>query len=263
MTQLALQPKSIGESLPISLEEITSLVRGWPKNWKFVEEANQTPPPNVSSSRSESRTQDLELIQALRNGDETAFSTLIDQYHSRLLRVARAFVSSEAVAEEVVQETWLGVLEGIDGFEGRSSLRTWIFRILTNRAKTRGQRENRYVSFSDATTQTDEDTNASLEPERFHSSGHLTGHWVIPPSTWDENTPERLLLSKESLERIEKAIQALPANQRQIMILHDLEGIDSEEICKGLNISASNKRVLLHRARTKVRSVLHQYLKGH
>ena len=262
MTQLAVQHRQIDESLPISLEEIASLVREWPKNWNFVEESQRTSETSVSSSRLDQRNQELDLIQALRNGDEAAFSTLIERYHSRLLRLARAFVSSEAVAEEVVQETWLGVLEGIDGFEGRSSLRTWIFRILTNRAKTRGQRENRYVPFSDATNQTEEESDPTHEPEWFHASGHLNGHWAIPPSTWDENTPERLLLSKESLELIEKTVQRLPDAQRQIIVLHDLEGIDSEEICKGLNISPTNQRVLLHRARSKVRTVLNQYLHG-
>ena len=229
---------------------------------EFISDAQAPIQVARHSITSEVDAKELEFVQALRNGEEAAFTTLIERYHSRLLRLARAFVSSEAVAEEVVQETWLGVLEGINGFEGRSSLRTWIFRILTNRAKTRGQRENRYVPFSDATTQADEERNSTLDLERFHSSGHLNGHWAIPPSTWDENTPERLLLSKESLERIEKAIQALPDNQRQIIILHDLEGIDSEEICKGLNISPTNQRVLLHRARSKVRSVLNQYLHG-
>ena len=140
MTQLAVQSNQIDESLPYSLEEITSLVRGWPKNWNVVEESQSTPETSVTSSSLDQRNQELELIQALRNGEEAAFSTLIDRYHSRLLRLARAFVPSEAVAEEVVQDTWLGVLEGIDGFEGRSSLQTWIFRILTNRAKTRGQK---------------------------------------------------------------------------------------------------------------------------
>lgn len=201
-----------------------------------------------------------QLLHALRNGDEAAFGSLVDRYHTRLQRLARAYVPSEAVAEEVVQETWLGVLEGIDRFEGRSSLKTWIFQILTNRAKTRGKREHRYVSFSEAGPGNDQDDDLALEPERFHTSGHLTGHWAISPTTWDAHTPERLLLSKEGLAQVEQAMQTLPANQRRVMILRDIEDIDSEDICQLLNITESNQRVLLHRARTKVRSALHDYM---
>ena len=128
--------------------------------------------PNLieqESEHSDTEGQESQLLDGLRHGDETAFRSLIEQYHTRLLRVARAYVSSEAVAEEVVQETWLGVLEGIHRFEGRSSLKTWIFRILTNRAKTRGQREHRYVSFTEATPQGDQDDDSAMEPERFHT----------------------------------------------------------------------------------------------
>lgn len=209
----------------------------------------------------DAESSELKLLHALRNGDESAFGSLVDRYHTRLLRLARAYVPSNAVAEEVVQETWMGVVEGIHRFEGRSSLKTWIFQILTNRAKTRGKRESRYVSFSEATVPGDEDDDLGLEPERFHKSGALAGHWALPPSTWDEQTPERRLLSKEGMALMEKAIHALPANQRQVMILRDIEGIESEEICALLNISQSNQRVLLHRARTKVRSALNDYLK--
>ncbi|MCZ6580232.1 MAG: sigma-70 family RNA polymerase sigma factor [Nitrospirae bacterium] len=216
------------------------------------------------SRSSETTTmKELQLVQGLRNGNEAAFSSLIDRYHTQLIRLARAFVPSQAVAEEVVQETWLAVLQGITRFEGRSSLKTWLFQILTNRAKTRGRQESRYVSFSDAANQTDQEEEIAMEPERFHPSGHLTGHWTIRPTTWDENTPERLLLSKEGLAQIEKAIQALPANQRQVIILRDFEGIDSEEICHMLHITLTNQRVLLHRARCKIRAVLEAYLKEH
>ena len=141
------------------------------------------------SEISEADRKEAQLVEALRQGDEGAFTSLIDRYHTRLLRVARAYVSSEAIAEEVVQETWLGVLEGIHQFEGRSSLKTWIFRILTNRAKTRGQREHRYVSFSEATPQGDHEDDSGMEPERFQTSGPRTGHWVTPPTTWDAQTP--------------------------------------------------------------------------
>ncbi len=216
--------------------------------------------PHRRSVNSDTEGTELALVKALRNGDEAAFSSLIERYHTRLLRLARAYVPSEAVAEEVVQETWLGVLEGIHRFEGRSALKTWIFQILTNRAKTRGKRENRYVSFSEVTFPSDQEEDIAMEPERFHTSGHLTGHWVIPPTTWDENTPERLLLSREGMAQLEKAIRTLPPNQRQVMILRDIEDIDSEEICNFLNITQTNQRVLLHRARSKVRWALNNYL---
>ncbi len=215
-----------------------------------------------NSVNSDTEMKERELVQALRNGDEAAFSSLIERYHTRLLRLARGFVPSQAVAEEVVQETWLAVLEGIAGFEGRSSLKTWFFHILTNRAKTRGQREKRYVPFSEKATQSDTEGNPPREPERFRTSGHLAGHWAITPTTWHEYTPERLLLSKEALAQLEEAIQTLPANQRQVMVLRDIEGIDSEEICKYLNITPTNQRVLLHRARSKVRWALNQYFNG-
>ena len=205
---------------------------------------------------------ELELVQALCNRNESAFSSLVDQYHTRLLRLARAYVPSEAVAEEVVQETWVGVLEGIHRFEGRSSLKTWLFQILTNRAKTRGKREKRYVSFSETTPGSDQEDDLALEPERFHTSGHLTGHWALPPNTWDEHTPERLLLSKEGMAQMEQAIHTLPANQRQVMILRDIEGIDSEEICNLLHITQTNQRVLLHRGRSKVRWALNDYIQN-
>ena len=205
---------------------------------------------------------DRELVQALRDGDEEAFNSLVDLYHAGLVRLAQTYVRSEAIAEEVVQETWMAVLESIQRFEGRSSLKTWLFQILTNRAKTRGIRESRYVPFSSATNAGDQEEGNATEPEQFHSSGHLTGQWVIAPTTWDENTPERLLLSKEGLAQIEKAIDTLPTNLREVMILRDIEGIDSEEICQMLKITATNQRVLLHRARSKVRKVLSQYLEG-
>ena len=212
------------------------------------------------SGNSGAQIQEIQLVQDIRNGDEAAFNTLIERYHGQLLRLARSFVHTQAIAEEVVQETWLAVLQGITRFEGRSSLKTWIFKILTNRAKTKGQRESRYVSFSDAASLTDQEKDLAMEPERFHTSGPQSGHWAIPPTTWDEHTPERLLMSKESLAQIEKAIHTLPSNQRQVIILRDIEGVDSEEISQILNITSTNQRVLLHRARSKIRQVLEEHL---
>jgi len=208
------------------------------------------------------RIHELQLVQALRNGDEAAFSSLIERYHTRLIRLARNFVPSQAVAEEVVQDTWMAVLKGISRFEGRSSLKTWLFQILTNLAKTRGRRESRYVSFSDGANQGDEEGNTQPEPDWFHTTGHLTGRWAITPTTWEEHTPERLLLSKEGVAQIEKAIHTLTTTQRRVIILRDIEGMGSEEICKILNITPTNQRVLLHRARSKVRWALNHHLQG-
>ncbi|TAL10072.1 MAG: sigma-70 family RNA polymerase sigma factor [Nitrospirae bacterium] len=200
------------------------------------------------------------LLQALRNGDEAAFALLVDRYHGQLLRLAMAFVASRAIAEEVVQETWIGVLEGLARFEGRSSLKTWIFRILTNQAKTRGVRESRTVPFSPLGN--DDADKPSVDPTRFLTSGYFVDHWASPPTPWDEATPERLLLSKECGQRLEQAIEALPPAQRQVLVLRDVDGLSSEEVCNVLALSETNQRVLLHRARSRVRRALERYLEG-
>lgn len=204
--------------------------------------------------------QDLHIIEDLRRGDEMAFSNLVDRYYGPLLRLAMAYVPSRAVAEEVVQETWLGVIEGISRFEGRSSLKTWIFKILVNRAKTRGKRESRYETGSGNPNDPDQDDNPILD--QFVSSGPQQNHWKTPPQSWDADTPERLLLSKESRQQIDKAIEALPPTQRQVITLRDIEGLPSVEICNILGISETNQRVLLHRARGKVRKMLETFVHG-
>ena len=171
------------------------------------------------------------------------------------------FVSSHAVAEEVVQETWIGVLEGIDRFEERSSLKTWIFRILTNQAKTRGMRERRHAPLSPLGYSTEEEPETpAVAPSRFHTAGYWIDHWKSLPRYWDDDTPERLLLSKEGLAQIEKAISALPQTQRQVITLRDLEGLSAAEACNILSIGETHQRVLLHRARSHVRRALEQYL---
>ena len=200
------------------------------------------------------------LVAALREGDEAAFGFLIDTYYGSLLRLAMAYVPSRAVAEEVVQETWQGVLESLPRFEGRSSLKTWMFRILTNRAKTRGQRERRYESMDSGDGHSDGDDEGWREPERFQSSGALAGHWLTQPSMWDEETPEKLLLSKESQALIQQAISALPPVQRQVITMRDIDEMDSKEVCNVLEITETNQRVLLHRARTRVRKIIEQQL---
>nr|MBI3611989.1 sigma-70 family RNA polymerase sigma factor [Nitrospirota bacterium] len=209
------------------------------------------------ASRDEQR-----LLAAIQSGNEAAFASLVERYHASLIRVAMAYVSDRSVAEEVVQETWIGVLEGLDRFEGRSSLKTWIFRILTNKAKTRGVRESRHVSFSIAGTSDDESEEAAVDPSRFMTSGFWVDHWALPPHAWDEDTPEKLLLSKEGSVCLEKAIQTLPSNLRQVLVLRDVEGLGSKEVCVLLEISEANQRVLLHRARSRVRRALEEYVTG-
>lgn len=203
---------------------------------------------------------DLRLLEALRNGDETAFAWLINQYHPSLVRLAQIYVSSAAVAEEVAQEAWLGVLQGLERFEGRSSLKTWIFRILTNRAKTRGQRESRSVPFSDLEDPDQGAAEPAVEPDRFNPAEHQwPNHWAVEPVSW-ETIPEQRFLSQETRAYIEQAIADLPASQRQVIMLRDIDGWTSDEVCSVLGISEANQRVLLHRARSKVRRALEQYL---
>jgi RNA polymerase sigma-70 factor (ECF subfamily) len=194
---------------------------------------------------------DAALVDRLRAGDEAAFAELVRQYHPSLLRFARLFVSTPAVAEEVLQETWLGVLKGIGRFEGRSSLKTWIFRILANTAKTRAQREGRSVPFS-----TLEDAEGSFEPAVERARFTSSGHWALPPPEW----PEERLLGAETRSVIAQAIETLPVTQRAVISLRDIEGWSADEVRNALDLSETNQRVLLHRGRAKVRRALEQYL---
>jgi RNA polymerase sigma-70 factor, ECF subfamily len=204
---------------------------------------------------------DEQLLLALRRRDEQAFTALVDRYHARLVRLASLFVANQAVAEEVVQETWIGVLQGIDRFEGRSAFRTWLFRILTNQAKRRGQREARSQPFAAFSAADDADAVAfAVAPERFLPAGDVwAGHWVSYPQSWRE-TPEERLLSDETRTLVRQAIDALPLTQRLVITLRDVEGVPSAEVCNMLAISETNQRVLLHRARAKVRGQLERYL---
>jgi len=202
---------------------------------------------------------DLYLIEQLRNGNEAAFEALIDRYATAMLRLAMVYVRVWAVAEEVVQETWLAVLESLGRFEGRSSLKTWMFRILTNCAKTRAKREGRSIPFSSLADIDTDNAEHAVNPDRFLPADHQwSGHWISFPSNWQE-MPEERLLSQETCARLEKAIEALPPSQREIIILRDIEGWTSVETCSFLEISEANQRVLLHRARSKVRNVLEKY----
>jgi RNA polymerase sigma-70 factor, ECF subfamily len=189
------------------------------------------------------------VVEALRAGDESAFRSLVAEYGPSMLRVARMYVGSRAVAEEVVQEAWVAVLNGIDRFEGRSSLKTWIFRILTNIAKTRGQREGRSIPFSSLAP----DDEHSVDPDRFAQDGQ----WASPPRSFG---PEERLLSDETMAVVEAAIAALPPNQAIVITMRDVEGFDAEEARNALDVSETNQRVLLHRARSKVRQALEDYL---
>jgi RNA polymerase sigma-70 factor (ECF subfamily) len=203
--------------------------------------------------------EDLELAAALRSGDEAAFMDLVERLQPQMLRIARMYVSTRAVAEEVVQEAWLGVLKGLDGFQGRSSLRTWIFKILVNTAKSRGQREARSVPFSSVWSP-EPGEELSVDPVRFLPEGHRwAGHWAEAPAGWG-SLPEDRLLSAETLARVGRAIEALPPNQREVIRLRDVLGWTSAEVCNALDLTETNQRVLLHRARSKVRRALEPYL---
>jgi RNA polymerase sigma-70 factor (ECF subfamily) len=204
----------------------------------------------------ESRDTDSALVARLRDGDETAFAELIDRYGATMLRVAQMYVRDRATAEEVVQETWLAVLKGIDRFEQRSSLKTWLFRILTNRAKTRGERDGRVVPFSSLAGAGQEDE-SSVDPDRFLGPDSRTpGAWAAPPRAW----PEDKVLEHETLGVIRTAIDRLPEAQREVIRLRDLEGWSPMEVADALEITDGNQRVLLHRARSKVRAALEEYL---
>jgi RNA polymerase sigma-70 factor, ECF subfamily len=193
------------------------------------------------------------LVDALRRGDEDAFVRLVAEHHASLRRVARLYVANAAVAEEVVQDAWLGVIQGLWAFEGRSSLKTWIFRILVNRARTRAVRESRGARFVGA---------LSLEaglPESADSPGLDS---LAQPASDPSASPERRLLTKELRERLETVIDELPANLRTVLWLRDVEGWSSEEVCNALAIQETNQRVILHRARSRARAALEPYLEG-
>jgi RNA polymerase sigma-70 factor (ECF subfamily) len=193
-----------------------------------------------------------DLIRRLRDGDEAAFRELVALYHPMLVRVARAYVPTETAAEEVAADTWLAVLQGIERFEERSSLKTWLFRILTNKAKTRGMRERRTLPFSSL-----ESGDSTVDADRFHGPEHQwPGHWAAAP----QGFPEERLLAAETRGIVEQAIASLPPAQRAVISLRDVEGWSADEVCNALTLSETNQRVLLHRARAAVRKALEEYL---
>jgi RNA polymerase sigma-70 factor, ECF subfamily len=205
------------------------------------------------------RADEAGLIARLRAGDERAFETLVMRYYRTMLSVALMYVSTRAVAEEVVQEAWVGVLKGIDRFEGRSSLRTWILRIVVNTAKTRGAREARTVPYSSLVP---EGADPAVDPDRFRGMGEgFPGHWRAYPDDW-RSLPEHTLMGRETLQVVKDTIASLPPAQRAVISMRDLQGCSPEEVCEVLDVTDGNQRVLLHRARSKVRAALERYFRG-
>jgi RNA polymerase sigma-70 factor, ECF subfamily len=211
----------------------------------------------MPSTEAMPRAEERARLEAMRAGDQAAFAELVDELSPSMLGVAIRYVGSRAVAEEVVQETWLGVIKGLDRFEGHSSLRSWIFAILRNLAISRGEREHRMVPISSLNARYDDWQ--ELDEERFFGADHdrFPGHWALGPTTWP--LPEDGLLANETRHVIAEAINQLPALQRAVITLRDVEGWDSGEVCEMLEISAGNQRVLLHRARTEVRAAIEHY----
>jgi RNA polymerase sigma-70 factor (ECF subfamily) len=205
-------------------------------------------PPRASAA-------DLALVERLRARDEVAFMELVDRLTPSMRRVARMFVSSDAVADECVQEAWLGVLQGINGYEGRASLRTWIFRILVNVAKTRGQRESRSVPF--ATLAGDDLDDPAWDPSAFDA----TGHWSSLPFDW-RGVPDERVTGRETLAVVGRAIDGLPPMQAEVIRLRDVLGWSSDEVRNALDLTDTNQRVLLHRARAKVRAAVEEHLRS-
>jgi RNA polymerase sigma-70 factor (ECF subfamily) len=201
---------------------------------------------------------DNELVRRVRAGDRAAFAGLVRRHGGALLRFARLFVRESSMAEEVVQDTWMAVLEGLGGFEGRASFKTWLYRILSNRARTRAVREARSAPFSALAEGEGEGEEHAVDPARFEAGGH----WRDPPVGWTDETPERLALEAETRGVMEAAVQALPPAQRAVLVLRDEDGLETEEICNLLDLTVTNQRVLLHRARTRVRQALEEHMRG-
>jgi RNA polymerase sigma-70 factor, ECF subfamily len=202
---------------------------------------------------------EADLLERLRSGDERAFEALVESYYGTMLSIAQSYVKSRAVAEEVVQDAWVGVLKGLERFEGRSSLKTWIISIVINIAKTRGVREARSVPFASLAPEGEE---AAVDPGRFRGPADaFPGHWWAYPANWAE-LPDEVLLGRETLAVVTGAIEELPDAQRVVITMRDVAGCSPEEVCDTLEISEGNQRVLLHRARSRVRAALERHLDG-
>lgn len=215
----------------------------------------KVPSPRTSGDRSDGEAEEL---AALRRGDESAFKVLVRRLHPSMVRLATSFVPTREIGEEVAQDTWLVVLERLHRFEGRSSLRTWIFRILTNQAKTRGVRERRSTPFS-ALAIREEGAGQPVPSASFFDEGHRwPGHWAVPVHSWQ--LPDERLLSAELGSLIQEAIDSLPPAQRAVVLLRDGQSLSSREVCDVLGLTEANQRVLLHRGRCRVRATIGDYV---
>jgi len=221
---------------------------------------NTRMPDHPDAAESGAATEE-ELLAALRRGDEDAFAALVEKHNAMLMRMAMIYVRDRSVAEDVVQETWIGFLESLTRFEGRASIKTWIFRILINSAKKRLRRDRRSIPFSSLGTEDLDPSEPMVDPERFLGPAHSRWphHWRSTPPNWGD-MPESRLVSGETIGIVRRAIESLAPAQREVITLRDVEGWTSDEVCNVLGISDTNQRVLLHRARSKVRRELEKYL---
>lgn len=202
---------------------------------------------------------DADLVAGLKRREESAFVTLVKRYQRTLLRLALVYCRTLAIAEEVVQDTWLGVIRGIDRFEERASFRTWLFQILVNRARTRAVQEGRALSFSSLAEEAEQPSEPAVPPERFRGADDKwANNWALPPHSWGESSDSGLLAA-ETLDLVKQAIATLSPAQQQVITLRDVEGWSAEDVCNVLQISETNQRVLLHRARSRVRALLESH----
>ena len=218
-----------------------------------------SPKPQAAKSFGSTKALD-QLTARLKQGDEGAFDELVNQHHSALIRMAMGYVADREVAEEVVQDTWMTVIQSLDRFEGRSSLRTWVCGILIHKAKDRGVREKRHTTFS--AFESYDDNDEAVDPSRFQQTGEWAGHWAFPPQPWDDQTPEKLLASQQAVNAMQRAIETLPTTLKEVLILRDVEGVDAKEVCEMLKITETNLYVRIHRARERVRAAVETYLSG-
>lgn len=205
--------------------------------------------------------EDADLVAGLKRRDEAAFVTLVTRYQRPLLRLAVVYCRNTAIAEEIVQDTWLGVIRGIDRFEERAAFKTWLFQILVNRARTRAAQEGRADALSSSKEEAESPAEPAVPPERFRGADDKwANNWAVPPHSWGESSDARLLAT-ETMELVKQAIATLSPAQQQVITLRDVEGWPAEDVCNVLLISETNQRVLLHRARSRVRALLERHFR--
>lgn len=212
---------------------------------------------SLMSLAEDTKRPDQDLVDRLRTGDPAAYAEIVEEWSPTMLRVARSFVSTQASAEEIVQETWLQMIRGLDRFEGRSSLRTWVFGILTNQAKTRGVREARSIPWSSVTPDHDDPTPRPEFPVADESG--RSQRWLVGAPYPEDRSPASCVIAGETRQLVAAAIHELPQRQQRVIRLRDVEGRSADDVCADLGISAGNQRVLLHRARAGLRSSLAEY----